>query len=508
MQGNLTRDRLPDVIQSLGRGRENGILQLARDDVSKRIYFGRGSMVFARSTLHSDRLGEMLVRKGELSRSNLALASNKMRARRARLGATLVSLGLMSPHQLQTRLAEQVQGIIYSLFTWSDGEYRFQPESGALEPDVPLDLPTVPIILEGTRRMEHAVVRSALGDVGRVVSYTKDPRVITHYANLTPQEGFVLSRVDGASSLSDIVSISPLAEVETLRCLYGLLASGFLEIGSKSREVAPSENRRKDPIEIFHRPVATTPAKPKRVDGPSATNEDLRTQEDIEAKHRSISSGTYFDWLELRRTAETKEVKKAFAVMVMKYHPDRHRPTVVEAVGSKLETILTKVTQAHETLCDPQARRRYENSMRSEAPKGDVDAKSATPPKLAPKPPTPSEDMAERYYREAKRFFAQKDYHEVVKLMEEAVRIDPSKVRYQCLLAQSLSHNPKWRKNAEECFKTALGLDPFDTECLVGLAELYEAVGLTRRAQSLYAEAVEIDPGNAISRMKLGALES
>ena len=75
------------------------------------------------------------------------------------------------------------------------------------------------------------------------------------------------------------------------------------------------------------------------------------------------------------------------------------------------------------------------------------------------------------------------------------------------MLARALSHNPKWRKSAEEHFKTALGVDPFDSECLIGLAELYEAVGLTRRAQSLYSEAVEIDPGNAILRMKLGALE-
>ena len=71
-----------------GRDRETGVLQLPQEDASKRIYFGRGSMVFARSTVHSDRLGEMLVRKGELTRSNLALASNKMRARRERLGTS------------------------------------------------------------------------------------------------------------------------------------------------------------------------------------------------------------------------------------------------------------------------------------------------------------------------------------------------------------------------------------------------------------------------------------
>jgi curved DNA-binding protein CbpA len=510
VQGNLTRDRLPEVIQSLGRERESGMLQVSRDDVSKRIYFGRGSMVFARSTLHSDRLGEMLVRRGELTRSNLALASNKMRARREKLGATLVSLGLMSQHQMRSRLQDQVRGIIHSLFTWKEGDFRFQPESSVPGTDVPLDLPTVPIILEGTRLTAPEVVHAALGDMERVVTNTKDPRVVAHYANLTPEEGFVLSRIDGTATLANIVSMSPLAEEETLRCLYGLLSSGFLDLGKKSKEVAPSTPKRRDPIEIFHRPMTPSPARPRRERNPSPpapSREDGLVHETIDEKHRALSTGTYYDWLEVNRTADTKEIKKAFATLIKKYHPDRHRPEVARAVGGKLEAILTKATQAYETLCDAQSRRRYDNSLRTEAPKGEVAATSNVPPKPEAKPRTPSENMAERYYREAKKYFTQRDYHEVVKLMEEAVGIDGSKVRYHCLLAQALSHNPKWRRTAEEHFKKALALEPFDTESLVGLAELYEAVGLARRAQALYAEAVEIDPGSAILRMKLTALE-
>ena len=178
----------------------------------------------------------------------------------------------------------------------------------------------------------------------------------------------------------------------------------------------------------------------------------------------------------------------------------------METAGRKLEAIVAKVTQAQETLGHAQSRKRYDNSLRTEAPKGEATATSSIPPKPALRPPTSSENMAECYFREAKKYFAQRDFHEVVNLMEEAVGIDASKVRYQCLLAQALSRNPKWRRNAEEHFKKALGLDRYDTESLVGLAELYEAVGLARRAQTLYSEAVEIDPGNAILRMKLSAL--
>ena len=112
-----------------------------------------------------------------------------MRARREKLGTTLVALGLMSEHQMRTRLADQVRGIIHSLFTWNEGVFRFQQESSVVETGVVLDLPTVPIILEGTRLMEPEAVRAAVGDVGRVATYTKDPRVIAHYANLTLKKG-------------------------------------------------------------------------------------------------------------------------------------------------------------------------------------------------------------------------------------------------------------------------------------------------------------------------------
>ena len=507
VQGSLTQGRFPDLIQSLGRKGENGVLQVSRDETEKRIYFGRGSMVFARSNLHADRLGEMLVRRGELTRANLALASNKMRARRQKLGVTLVTLGLMSKRQVRARLEEQVRGIIRSVFAWEDGVFQFRPQPKPIVSPLKLDLPAVPIILEGTRLMDIGTVRKALGNLGRVVSYTQDPCVIQHEANLTPEEGFVLSRVDGVVSLEEIVSICPLAEEDTLRCLYGLLASGFLEMGQKTREVTPSPERR-TPIEVFHhaRPpaAASRPEVPApKVKEPELSPEERFVKDDIEAKCASLTGGTYYDWLEVKKTASQKEIKKAFSRMIKKYHPDRHRTPALAGVANKLETIVTKVTQAHENLSDPQRRNRYDNSLRTEAPKGEAVVRLPKSPPSSPKSPSSNERTAVRYYREAKQYFAKRDFHETVKLMEAAVELDGKKVRYHCLLAQALSRNPKWRKGAEEHFKAALALDPFDSESLIGLAELYEAVGLNRRAQALYNEAIEVDPGNAVLRVKL-----
>ena len=53
-------------------------------------------------------------------------------------------------------------------------------------------------------------------------------------AGLTPEEGFVLSRVDGASSMSSIVKISPLPELEAWIVFWKLVRAGHLVLGPQT----------------------------------------------------------------------------------------------------------------------------------------------------------------------------------------------------------------------------------------------------------------------------------
>ncbi|HWC29644.1 MAG TPA: DUF4388 domain-containing protein, partial [Dehalococcoidia bacterium] len=80
MQGSLEQDQLPEILHSLAWSEESGVLQVTQDFTSKHIYFGQGSIVFARSNQHHDRLGELLVRHERITRTQLADASNKLRS--------------------------------------------------------------------------------------------------------------------------------------------------------------------------------------------------------------------------------------------------------------------------------------------------------------------------------------------------------------------------------------------------------------------------------------------
>jgi Flp pilus assembly protein TadD len=504
MQGNLAKQQLPKIIRSINHDAVSGILELSRNSIHKQIYFGQGSMVFASSDYRADRLGEFLVRNGKLTRTHLDIASDKVFSTGNRLGETMVSMGLMSQQEMLNGVNEQVRSIIYSLFMWDRGDYRFESKEKPITKELEMSFPTYSTILEGVRRIQDpAAIQRALGSLDRVVNHRKNPSMLPDAVALSPEESYVLSRVDGQSSVAEIVAISPIEEIKTLKCLYGLLSVGVLELGNKSRELAPSKK-----LSFSHPPDhQATPRTKERVAPPAADGspEEQWIRQDIVKKCSALTGGTFYDWLEVRRMATTDEVKKAYRTMIKTYHPDRLYSKQLEDLHGSLEEIITKITNAHEVLADSVARKRYDNSLRTEAPRGEDlrPREQPAPPVKEHKAEDVSKRTAKQHYKEAKKRFAEGDYHVTAELMDVCLRLDPDNTSYHKLQAQALAKNPNWTKDAQEHYQKVLSEDPSDVEALVGLAEIYEANGLARKSERMFFRALGLDPENEELRERL-----
>jgi hypothetical protein len=70
---------------------------------------------------------------------------------------------------------------------------------------------------------------SALGGTAGVPCLAVHPVAVPSLP-LGPQAAFVLSRIDGASSVDDVLDMSGLPRVETLRILYELLQQGTIRV--------------------------------------------------------------------------------------------------------------------------------------------------------------------------------------------------------------------------------------------------------------------------------------
>ena len=133
MEGTVERAGLTQVLQGFRTGRQTGVLHLDQNGATKRVYFKNGDIVFANSDVVADKLGEMLVKNGKLTRSELELAFKAQERSNLRLGKTLVEMGFVTDGELDGLVKAQVDTILSSLIPWETGSYRAEIRDNALE---------------------------------------------------------------------------------------------------------------------------------------------------------------------------------------------------------------------------------------------------------------------------------------------------------------------------------------------------------------------------------------
>ncbi len=499
MEGTLDENPVPEVVHRFSTGGKSGVLHLSRGSTTKRIYFRDGAIVFASSDEADERLGERLVRAGALQRSELDLACQVFTLSRLRIGATLVEMGYLSTEELDRRVKEQITSIIHSLVPWDTGAFRGEVRDRPISPDLERgDLSTSALLLEGVRRIEDfRTIQRGLGDHVGPLGFALDPTKLPGDLDLTPAEGFVLSRVDGATSSWEIAQLSPLGEEETLRCVYALLAAGILETKSAPKPSAASPSMK---------PAEFSP-------------ETLRLVEQMREKQSRLQDSTLYEILEVAPSAVPEAIKAAYFRLAKQLHPDHRAGLKLEDDGGVLDDLYLRVKGAYEILSSETERRRYDFGLSQKAGR-EARAQASTAANPAPKgeapPPSPASDAASKstftasqtarlHFRNGEKYFEEGRFHEAIQELRAAVRQDPMKAEYYRALGRALSKNPRWRRQAEDAFAKAIEINRFDADAYVELGEIYHQGGLERRARKMFEEALAVDPDNVRALERLGS---
>lgn len=83
--------------------------------------------------------------------------------------------------------------------------------------------------IELVRCTLHKQYLEALGDLNNVPQLAADPKELTKF-NLSSDAGFLLSMVDGVTSLESLISLSGMDSFHALRTAVGLIDAGILRI--------------------------------------------------------------------------------------------------------------------------------------------------------------------------------------------------------------------------------------------------------------------------------------
>lgn len=259
IQGSLSEASLPELLASISRSRETGVLNFHDMGRWKAIYFKDGAIIFATSNLQDDRLGEFLLKEGKITIRQFLEASKLIKPGK-RLGAVLVEESILSPDELFVCINQHVVEIVYSLFDWSRGEYEFVMKDLSAEGPVTLDLSTEKVILEGIRRLrDFTRVYAGVGSVDTILRLSDWADSLVYKLELDEDESQILSLVNGRANVEQIISMSYLSNFETLRILYGLVAAGILVRGAVESEsrVQELEYELEEIVDFYNRNFGT-----------------------------------------------------------------------------------------------------------------------------------------------------------------------------------------------------------------------------------------------------------
>ena len=125
----------------------------------------------------TDRLGERLVAAGRITPEQLEQAIATQDAVPGRLGATLVQLGFLTVEELQTELRRQVEGTVFTLFTWTSGTFSFDAGVKPDEGEGMMRLNPEGLLLEGARRVdEWSVIAKKITSLDAIYALDGDLR--------------------------------------------------------------------------------------------------------------------------------------------------------------------------------------------------------------------------------------------------------------------------------------------------------------------------------------------
>lgn len=515
LEGPLELGRLAGVLRELYVGRRTGVLRLAGAAGERQVFWREGQVLGAASAVPAEDLGEQLVRGGLLTPVDLQRARHLVAGNGLRLDAALLELDALAPAQLAPAVAAHARDVLLRAFA-DQGRYSFTAglsEDASSGPSC--NLPTGQIVLDSVRRLDDPdVVRHGLGDVDRPLALSTDPLLRFQRLELTPTDGYVLSRIDGMLSAREIAQLTPLPADDVLRSLLGLVSTGmvvFLEVARPARARG---------TETPSAPAPPTPAAPRRATAaapspptptpatPAVDPGAAERRREVLELYAGLRTRTHFELLELGRDAGEAEVKAAYFRQARRFHPDHHDPALND-LRDKLEAIFIRVGQAYDVLKNVHSRRAYEARLpRVPTPLPAAPAATPTPapatsaapaPAASNRPATPPPSVAaivEASLRKAEEHMVGQRYWDAIQILEGALPRAEGRAlqRGRVMLARALLKNPHWVRRAEETLLLAVRDEPPMVDAYVLLGRLYKERNLRARAVSMYRKAVELKP--------------
>src|SRR5881227_3912750 len=135
IEGPLRELGIHDVFQLLDLSRKTGVLRVTSElrHNAGTISFEGGAIIFAEIRSNPHPLGALLLRAGKIAEADLERARDMQERQgdKRRLGDILVSLGAITPRELERQVRFQIEEVVFEVMSWREGYFSFSDGSGS-----------------------------------------------------------------------------------------------------------------------------------------------------------------------------------------------------------------------------------------------------------------------------------------------------------------------------------------------------------------------------------------
>ncbi|MEW6232878.1 MAG: DUF4388 domain-containing protein [Chloroflexota bacterium] len=232
LKGNLQDFTPTQLFNLIKLARKTGGLTIEGNQGTARLYCDDGKLVCASLGDEPPPLDDILLRAGKISAEQARIVDSQKGPRLDKaIALRLMTMRYLAREEIMEALKAHMSEAAYTVFTWSKGSFRFDPDVlpplGQILISVSLD----DILAEGSRRLKEAEkLEEMLPNLDVVLRFTTRPDVKMRSVNLSVDEWKAISFINPRNTIRKIAGYAGMDEGQIRKVVGRLLSEELVEL--------------------------------------------------------------------------------------------------------------------------------------------------------------------------------------------------------------------------------------------------------------------------------------
>lgn len=232
LKGNLRDFSVTQLLNLINLARKTGTLGLESSGSAAWVSFRDGKLIYAQLGNEDATLTGVLAKTGTITAQQAQVIKTRAGDRPDKeIGILLINAGYLTQQTILASIRQHILDIVYQLFTWGDGFFRF--DADLLPPDdrITIRLDLEDIIIQGSRLLkESEQLQEEIPNLEMALDFVERPGANIRDVNLSVEEWRVVSYINPKNTIRQIARANKMSDLEIRRIVFGLLQAGLVDI--------------------------------------------------------------------------------------------------------------------------------------------------------------------------------------------------------------------------------------------------------------------------------------